>query len=50
MTNPKGDIILRPVKSNYHDGLSTLEYFISEHGGLQGLLRIPHCAPPSRAT
>ena len=37
VTNPKGDIIPRPVKSNYHDGLSTLEYFISEHGARKGL-------------
>lgn len=37
VTNPKGEIIPRPVKSNYHDGLSTLEYFISQHGARKGL-------------
>ncbi|MFT9282367.1 DNA-directed RNA polymerase subunit beta', partial [Bifidobacterium sp.] len=29
VANPKGEIIPRPVKSNYRDGLSVLEYFIS---------------------
>ncbi|MBQ5505125.1 MAG: DNA-directed RNA polymerase subunit beta' [Aeriscardovia sp.] len=37
VANPKGEIIPRPVKSNYHDGLSTLEYFISQHGARKGL-------------
>lgn len=37
VTNPKGDIIPRPVKSNYRDGLSSLEYFISQHGARKGL-------------
>ncbi|MBR3359516.1 MAG: DNA-directed RNA polymerase subunit beta' [Aeriscardovia sp.] len=37
VSNPKGEIIPRPVKSNYHDGLSTLEYFISQHGARKGL-------------
>ena len=35
--NPKGEIIPRPVKSNYRDGLSVLEYFISQHGARKGL-------------
>ena len=37
MANPKGEIIPRPVKSNYRDGLSVLEYFISQHGARKGL-------------
>ena len=37
VTNPKGEIIPRPVKSNYRDGLSSLEYFISQHGARKGL-------------
>ena len=37
VANPKGEIIPRPVKSNYRDGLSVLEYFISEHGARKGL-------------
>ncbi len=37
VANPKGEIIPRPVKSNYHDGLSVLEYFISQHGARKGL-------------
>jgi DNA-directed RNA polymerase subunit beta' len=37
VANPKGEIIPRPVKSNYHQGLSVLEYFISQHGARKGL-------------
>ena len=37
VANPKGEIIPRPVKSNYRDGLSVLEYFISQHGARKGL-------------
>ena len=36
VANPKGEIIPRPVKSNYRDGLSVLEYFISQHGARKG--------------
>ncbi len=37
MANPKGEIIPRPVKSNFMEGLSVLEYFISTHGARKGL-------------
>ena len=37
VANPKGEIIPRPVKSNYRNGLSVLEYFISQHGARKGL-------------
>ena len=37
VANPKGEIIPRPVKSNYRDGLSVLEYFISSRGARKGL-------------
>ncbi|RYQ19602.1 DNA-directed RNA polymerase subunit beta' [Bifidobacterium pseudolongum] len=37
VANPKGEIIPRPVKSNYREGLSVLEYFISQHGARKGL-------------
>ena len=37
VANPKGEIIPRPVKSNYRKGLSVLEYFISQHGARKGL-------------
>lgn len=37
VANPKGEIISRPVKSNYREGLSVLEYFISQHGARKGL-------------
>jgi DNA-directed RNA polymerase subunit beta' len=37
MTNPKGEIIERPIKSNFMEGLSVLEYFISTHGARKGL-------------
>ncbi len=36
VVNPKGDIIERPIKSNFREGLSVLEYFISTHGGRKG--------------
>src|SRR5262249_38859156 len=32
MANPKGEIIERPIKANFMEGLSVLEYFISTHG------------------
>jgi DNA-directed RNA polymerase subunit beta' len=37
MANPKGEIIPRPVKANFMEGLSVLEYFISTHGARKGL-------------
>jgi DNA-directed RNA polymerase subunit beta' len=37
MANPKGEIIERPIKANYMEGLSVLEYFISTHGARKGL-------------
>ena len=37
VANPKGDIIPRPIKSNFLEGLSVLEYFISTHGARKGL-------------
>src|SRR5919202_2062923 len=37
MANPKGDIIERPIKANFMEGLSVLEYFISTHGGRKGM-------------
>jgi DNA-directed RNA polymerase subunit beta' len=37
MANPKGEIIERPVKSSFIEGLSVLEYFISTHGARKGL-------------
>ncbi|MCI9887119.1 DNA-directed RNA polymerase subunit beta' [Micrococcales bacterium 31B] len=35
--NPKGEIIPRPIISNYREGLSVLEYFIATHGARKGL-------------
>jgi DNA-directed RNA polymerase subunit beta' len=37
VANPKGEIIDRPIKSNFREGLSVLEYFISTHGARKGL-------------
>jgi DNA-directed RNA polymerase subunit beta' len=37
VANPKGEIIPRPIKSSYREGLSVLEYFISTHGARKGL-------------
>jgi DNA-directed RNA polymerase subunit beta' len=37
VANPKGEIIPRPIKSNFREGLSVLEYFISTHGARKGL-------------
>ncbi|WP_199422677.1 DNA-directed RNA polymerase subunit beta' [Actinotalea solisilvae] len=37
VANPKGEIIPRPIKSNYREGLSVLEYFIATHGARKGL-------------
>ena len=57
MANPKGEIIERPIKANFMEGLTVLEYFISTHGARKGLadtaLRtadsgLPHPAPGRR--
>ena len=37
VANPKGEIIPRPIKANFREGLSVLEYFISTHGARKGL-------------
>jgi DNA-directed RNA polymerase subunit beta' len=37
MAKPSGDIIERPIISNFREGLSVLEYFISTHGARKGL-------------
>jgi DNA-directed RNA polymerase subunit beta' len=37
VANPRGDIIPRPIKANFREGLSVLEYFISTHGARKGL-------------
>jgi len=36
MAGPSGDIIERPVISNFREGLDMMEYFISTHGGRKG--------------
>ena len=37
MANPAGKIIEQPIKSNFREGLTVLEYFISTHGARKGL-------------
>jgi DNA-directed RNA polymerase subunit beta' len=37
VANPKGEIIPRPIKSSFREGLSVLEYFIATHGARKGL-------------
>jgi DNA-directed RNA polymerase subunit beta' len=37
MANPKGEIIERPIKANFVEGLNVQEYFISTHGARKGL-------------
>ena len=37
VANPKGEIIPRPIKSSYREGLSVLEYFSATHGARKGL-------------
>ena len=36
MAKPSGEVIETPVKSNFKDGLSVFEYFISTHGARKG--------------
>ncbi|MFC4098324.1 DNA-directed RNA polymerase subunit beta' [Paenibacillus xanthanilyticus] len=37
MANPSGRIIELPIKSNFREGLTVLEYYISTHGARKGL-------------
>ncbi len=37
MAKPSGEIIERPILSNFREGLNVLEYFISTHGARKGL-------------
>ena len=37
MASPNGGIIELPIKANFREGLSVLEYFISAHGARKGL-------------
>ncbi|MGH2637077.1 MAG: DNA-directed RNA polymerase subunit beta', partial [Actinomycetota bacterium] len=37
MANPKGEIMELPIKANFMEGLTVLEYFISTHGARKGL-------------
>lgn len=37
MADPSGRIITLPIRSNFREGLTSLEYFISTHGARKGL-------------
>ncbi|MDH7485984.1 MAG: DNA-directed RNA polymerase subunit beta' [Anaerolineae bacterium] len=37
MADPSGRIIALPIRSNFREGLDTLEYFLSTHGARKGL-------------
>jgi DNA-directed RNA polymerase subunit beta' len=37
MANPHGQIIPLPIRSNFREGLTVLDYFISTHGARKGL-------------
>ncbi|HET9732930.1 MAG TPA: DNA-directed RNA polymerase subunit beta' [Acidimicrobiales bacterium] len=37
VSNPRGEMIPRPIKASFREGLSVLEYFISTHGARKGL-------------
>ncbi len=37
MAKPNGDIIETPIRSNFKEGLTVMEYFISTHGARKGL-------------
>ena len=50
MANPKGEIIERPIKANFMEGLSVLEYFISTHGAWKWPSPTRRSARPTRAT
>ena len=38
MSNPRGDILAFPIKSNFREGLNQSEYFISTYGARKGLV------------
>ena len=38
VANPRGDMIPRPIKSNFREGLAMLEYFIATPGARKGLV------------
>ena len=38
VANPRGDMIPRPIKSNFREGLTVLEYFIATPGARKGLV------------
>ena len=38
VANPRGDMIPRPIKSSFREGLQTLEYFIATPGARKGLV------------
>jgi DNA-directed RNA polymerase subunit beta' len=38
VANPRGDMIPRPIKSNFREGLKMLEYFIATPGARKGLV------------
>ena len=38
VANPRGDMIPRPIKSTFREGLETLEYFIATPGARKGLV------------
>ncbi len=38
VANPRGDMIPHPIKSNFREGLSVLEYFIATPGARKGLV------------
>src|SRR4029078_2594344 len=38
VANPRGDMIPRPIKKNFREGLETLEYFIAPPGARKGLV------------
>ena len=37
MAKPSGDIIELPIRSNFKEGLSVIEFFISTNGARKGL-------------
>ena len=49
MADTSGRTIEIPIKANFREGLSVLEYFISSRGARKGW-PIPPCVPPTRVT
>jgi DNA-directed RNA polymerase subunit beta' len=37
MAKPSGEIIENPITSNFREGLTVLQYFVSTHGARKGL-------------